>query len=238
MLLATIQSNPFADKQAQETLSNLFAYSVPEMVLNAVLATVLGMLVAAIYRATHKGLSYSQSFTQTIVFMSMLVAIVMMVIGSNVARAFALVGALSIIRFRTVVKDTKDTAFVFAALALGMAAGTSNYWLSGIGLVMISAVVWIMHLTNFGALYKSEFILRFVFDQSKDSAAYLERIKEYAKRSSLLNIEPSGDGELLKLTYDIQLVNETDTSNFIGALSKVEGISEVILIVSKNDIDY
>jgi uncharacterized membrane protein YhiD involved in acid resistance len=162
----------------------------------------------------------------------------MMVIGSSMARAFALVGALSIIRFRTVVKDTRDTAFVFAALAMGMAAGTSSYELSVVGFVAIAIVTWILHITNFGALYKSEFILRFVFDQSEDSAAYLEKINEYAKRSSLLNIEPSSDGQLLKLTYDIQMASESEAQNFIGSLGKVVGVSEVVLIVSKNDIDY
>ncbi len=237
MILAFVPPQGFPD-QNQTTLTNLYALTAQEILLNSALAVVLGLIVAAIYRATHKGLSYSQSFTQTIVFVSVVVALVMMVIGASLARAFALVGALSIIRFRTVVKDTKDTSFVFAALALGMAAGTSNYKLAGAGLVFISGLAWFMHLTNFGALYKSEFILRFVFDQAKDSTAYLERIKEAAKRSNLLNIEPSGDGQLLKLTYDIQLDKEADAQKFIASLSQVEGVSEVIMIVSKNDIDY
>ena len=236
MPLALLQG---LNTQSQDNINNaLFALTVQEMLLNAALATVLGLIVAAIYRATHKGLSYSQSFTQTIVFVAVVVALVMMVIGASLARAFALVGALSIIRFRTVVKDTKDTSFVFAALALGMAAGTSNYKLAGAGLVFISGLAWFMHLSNFGAMYKSEFILRFVFDQSADSGEYLERIKESSKRSNLLNIEPSGDGQLLKLTYDVQLEKEADAQKFISALSQAPGVSEVILIVSKNDIDY
>ncbi len=236
--LLALQDPAFGTQINDGAGANMYTYDLIEMAANAGLAVVLGLLVAGIYRSTHKGLSYSQSFTQTIVMMSLLVAIVMMVIGSSVARAFALVGALSIIRFRTVVKDTKDTAFVFAALAMGMAAGTSRYELAGIGFVFIALLTWVMHLTNFGALYKSEFILRFVFDQDEDSAAYLERIKDFAKRSSLLNIEPSGDGRLLKLTYDIQLEKENEAQKFIGALSKTPGVSEVILIVSKNDIDY
>ena len=68
---------------------------------------------------------------------ALIVAIVMMVIGNNLARAFALVGALSIIRFRTVIKDTKDTAYVFLALAGGMAAGTSSYFLAITGVVFV-----------------------------------------------------------------------------------------------------
>ncbi len=237
MPLAFFQAaSPFEPGSAA---ANTFEALKPiDMVQNSVLAIALGVILAAIYRSTHKGLSYSQSFTQTIVFVSVVVALVMMVIGGSLTRAFALVGALSIIRFRTVVKDTKDTSFVFAALALGMAAGTSNYELAGIGLVLISSLAWFMHLTNFGAVYKSEFILRFVFDQDNDSSSYLEKIKEFSKRSTLLNIEPSGDGKLLKLTYDIQLEKEGDAQKFTGGLSQAPGVSEVILIVSKNDIDY
>ncbi len=236
MPIAFLLENPF--ETANSATDTFVALTLYRIVLNSLLAVGLGMILAGIYRATHKGLSYSQSFTQTIVFVSVVVALVMMVIGSSMTRAFALVGALSIIRFRTVVKDTKDTSFVFAALALGMAAGTSNYRLAGVGLVLVSALSWFMHLANFGAVYKSEFILRFVFDQDSDSSGYLGKIKDIAKRSSLLNIEPSGDGKLLKLTYDIQLDKDGDAQKFTGALSKEPGVSEVILIVSKNDIDY
>jgi hypothetical protein len=209
-----------------------------EMVLNIALATALGVIVALVYRHTHKGLSYSQSFTQTILLVTVIVAIVMMVIGSNIARAFALVGALSIIRFRTVVKDTKDTAFVFAGLSIGMAAGTSNYFLAGIATAFICAIALTLYASNFGALYKSEFILRFTFDQDQDSAAYLEIIQHNAKRSNLLHIEPSGDARTLRLTYDITLDKDSTPEKLTKALGSVQGTSEVVLIVSKSDVDY
>ena len=109
------------------------------------------MIVAYVYQYTHKGLSYSQSFTMTLVFVAAIVAVVMMVIGSSLARAFAMVGALSIIRFRTVVKDTKDTAFVFAALAQGMAAGTSSYFLAITSCAFITLIAVVLYKTNFGS---------------------------------------------------------------------------------------
>ena len=93
-------------------------YSLPDYVLSIGLSTVIGIVLAVVYRHTHKGLSYSQAFTQTILLVCVIVTIVMMAIANELARALALVGALSIIRFRTVVKDTRDTAFVFAALIL------------------------------------------------------------------------------------------------------------------------
>lgn len=213
-------------------------YTPFEMVLNMSLALVLGLVISWVYRSTHKGLSYSQSFTLTIIFVTVIVAIVMMVIGSSLSRAFALVGALSIIRFRTVVKDTKDTAFVFAALAVGMSAGTSNYFLGIVAAIFISVMAIVLHRINFGALYKSEFILRFVFDQAHSSAAYLELVKEFSKRSNLLHIEPSGDGNYLSLTYDLLLKDGATAEDFAKAMGVVEGASEVTLIASKNDVDY
>ena len=147
-------------------------------------------------------------------------------------------GALSIIRFRTVVKDTKDTSFVFAALALGMAAGTSSYQLAAIGTVFMCGVAFLLHATNYGALHKSEFILRFAFDQSQDSSEYLKEINSLAKNSNLLHVEPSGDGELLKLTYDVQLKEDSTAQKLVQALKDIPGVSEVVLIVSRNDVDY
>ncbi len=233
-LVASLQ-NPF-DSNSNADL--VYAPTPVEMVYRIALALVLGVIIAIIYRQTHKGLSYSQSFTMTIVFVAMIVSVVMMVIGSNLASAFALVGALSIIRFRTVVKDTKDTAYVFAALAVGMAAGTGKWELGAIGAGFFCIVATVLYRVNFGALYKSEFILRFVFDQSFSSAAYLEVVQEHAKRSNLLHIEPSGDGNYLSLTYDIILKEGVTADQLAKEMGKIEGTSEVTLIASKNDVDY
>ena len=213
-------------------------YTPAEMLLNMTLALALGLVVAHVYRYTHKGLSYSQSFTLTLVFVSAIVAVVMMVIGSSLARAFAMVGALSIIRFRTVVKDTKDTAFVFAALAEGMAAGTSSYFLAISSCAFITLIALALYKTNFGSTYKSEFVLRFLFDQESDSSSYLDKINEFAKRSSILHLEPSGDGRYITLTFDIALKSNTYSEAFASAISRVTGVSDVTLIAAKQDVDY
>jgi hypothetical protein len=217
---------------------SLLTYTYQEMIVNMVLAMVLGFVLSFVYRYTHKGLSYSQSFTHTVLFVTVIVAMVMMVIGGSLARAFALVGALSIIRFRTVVKDTRDTAFVFAGLAIGMASGTSNYFLAVVGTCFICALALLLYRWNYGALYKSEFILRFNFDQQHSSAEYLDKIQQFSKRSNMLHIEPSADGTTLKLTYDITLKDSTTAEGLTGALGRVDGISEVVLIASRSDVDY
>jgi len=218
--------------------NTLLKYSNTELLVNLALATAIGLFLSLIYRGTHKGLSYSQSFSQTIVFVTVIVAIVMMVIEGSLARAFALVGALSIIRFRTVLKDTKDMSFIFGALAVGMAAGTSNYFLAVVSSLAIGILAVFLHKTNFGAVYKSEFILRFRFDDKGDSGSYLGVINEICKRTNLLHMEPSADGKSLSLTYDIALRDDVSAKDLTIRMGKLEFVSELVLIASKNDVDY
>ena len=217
---------------------SLLNYSYTEILINIVAAFIIGVLLSVTYRLTHKGLSYSQSFSQTVVFVAVIVAIVMMVIGGSLARAFALVGALSIIRFRTVLKDTKDMAFIFGALALGMAAGTSNYFLAAAGTVLVILVAYILYKTNFGAVYKSEFILRFRFNRLGDSALYIDAIDTTCKRFDLLHMEPSGDNQSVSLTYDVALKDDLSADDLTERIGDLDHVSEVVLIASKNDVDY
>ncbi|MBT4160130.1 MAG: DUF4956 domain-containing protein [Gammaproteobacteria bacterium] len=217
---------------------NLFAYSYMEIVLNILVASLLGFAISFMYRVTHRGLSYSQSFTLTILFVTVIVAVVMMVIGGSLARAFALVGALSIIRFRTVIKDTKDTTYVFLALAIGMAAGTSNYFLAFVGTLMIGALILIVDQYNYGALFKSDFVIRFLFSKTESEAGYLRLFEEYTRSNNLLHVEPSGDPDLIRMTFDVSVKEDRKPADFVSALSEVNGLSEVVLIASKSDVDY
>jgi len=218
--------------------NNMLTYTYFEMIINILLAMILGFIITGIYRQTHKGLSYSQSFSLTILFVTVIVAIVMMVIGNSLARAFALVGALSIIRFRTVVKDTKDTAYVFAGLALGMASGTSNYFLAISSTCLLSILALATHHFNYAALYKSEFILKFMIDHSSDNNSYQTIIDTYIKRANLIQIEPFDEGKLVKMTFDIKLKEGITPEVLTTELDKSDNISEVILIGSSTDVDY
>jgi uncharacterized membrane protein YhiD involved in acid resistance len=213
-------------------------YRPTDILLNLAVACVLGLAISLVYKQTHKGLSYSQSFMLTIVFVTVIVSLVMMVIGNNLARAFALVGALSIIRFRTVIKDTKDTAYVFLALAVGMAAGTSSFFLAFIGTGIVSALAVALHVSDFGSLNKSEFILRFRAKANLQDS-YRKVIDAYSKSASLLHSEPSADGhKTTLLTFDVIMKKDADMDQFLHDISGIEGVSEVILIASKSDVDY
>ena len=132
-----------------------------DVIFNVLLAFALGFFIAIIYRLTYSGYTYSAAFVNTLVIITMVTAIVIMVIGNNLARAFGLVGAMSIIRFRTAVKDTKDIAFVFFALAGGLAAGAGNHMVGLIGVILVGLAVILLHLFNFGVGTSKELLLRF-----------------------------------------------------------------------------
>lgn len=226
--------------QGQPTthLQNVVEIPREQAALRIAAAIAIGLVLALVYRRTHKGLSYSQAFTQTIVFTCLIVALVMMTVSDSLAKAFTLVGALSIIRFRTVVKDTRDTSFVFGSLALGMAAGLGLWELAAIGAAAVVALAFVLHATNFGAMHKSEFLLRFTFDQARDSEGYLRVLREAANRSQLLHVEPSGDGGSLRLSFDVGLPKGQTAEALTSALAKVDGVRDVVLLVGKNDVDY
>jgi uncharacterized membrane protein YhiD involved in acid resistance len=227
------------ENQLVEAMSGVFNYTPMEVILNSLIAFVLGLVIAYTYKKTHQGLSYSQSFVLTIIFITIIIGFVMMVIGNSLARAFALVGALSIIRFRTVVKDTKDTAYVFMALAVGMGAGTGNYFIAFYATFFMSSVAWILYKFNFGVQSTSDFILRFHFNKKITSDEfYINYINNHSDNNALLHIEPSGNEEKLHMTYDISLKEHIEMNNFISEFSLIKGISEVVLINAQNDINY
>ncbi|MCA9152512.1 MAG: DUF4956 domain-containing protein [Planctomycetales bacterium] len=108
-------------------------------------------IVAVTYRKTCKSAAYSQSYSQSLVLLAIVTTVVMIVIGSNIARAFSLVGALSIIRFRNAVKETRDVAFIFLTMAIAMSCGTRFYLLAVLSTVIACAVTLMMYAFDFGA---------------------------------------------------------------------------------------
>ena len=215
-------------------------YSPSEVIINLILSFFLGLFISYVYKNTHKGMSYSQSFMITNIFVAIIVCMVIMIIGNSIARAFALVGALSIIRFRTVIKDTKDIAYIFWSLAAGMACGTGSYFIAVIGTVIISLIAFILFKTNYGSIFRSEFILQFRLDKKNENNenSYQEVFSEYCSNSVILNTESSAESKSLKLTFDIRLKEDKNLENFTLDLANKSGISEVAVVTSKNDIDY
>jgi len=205
---------------------------------NLTLALISSISIAYVYKITHSGLSYSQSLTHTIVFVGVIVAIVIMVVSGSLSRAFAMVGAMSIIRFRTVLKDTKDVAYIFSSLALGMAAGIGsiNIWL--VGLIFTLFTISLLTYSNFGSISKSDYLLKLRLDKNIDTSIVNNILSRSCKLSKLLHAEPSENGDFLLITYDLTLKDKIEIKNLVFDLNDHSGVSEITLIMSKNDVDY
>lgn len=208
------------------------------IVLNLLLSFILSVFIGVMYKKNHRGLSYSQSLIFSFVLLSVTTSSVIMVIGNNLARAFGLVGALSIIRFRTVVKDTKDTSYVFFSLALGMATGTGSYALALISTVIFAIVDSILTATNFGSIRKHEYIVRFAFNPKKQTDdAYKNVFERFLAYAHLVDVTVVSD-DSVEYSYNIQLLKDADLSQYISELKKMEGVSHINLVTAKMDVEY
>src|SRR5699024_1631548 len=127
-------------------------FSVMDVVLSLLLAFACSLVVAWVYRATHQNVSYSQNYVQTLIILGMLVALIMLIVGSNIARAFALVRALSVVRFRNAIKQTRDVGCIFLVMGLGMACGPRFYTLAVLATVFICGVLYVLYRFIFFAL--------------------------------------------------------------------------------------
>jgi len=136
------------------------ALNEPATALNILLsllgAVILTLPIALIYMKTRQNEGYQQSFVQTLILIAITVAAVMLIIGNNIARAFGLIGAVAIIRFRTKVKDPKDTTFLFLCIAIGMACGLRLYYIGIITTVFISCILLLLWKIDFGKSKKKE----------------------------------------------------------------------------------
>ena len=165
----------------------------------------------------------------------MVTSIVIMVIGNNLARAFGLVGAMSIIRFRTVLKDTRDIAFIFFGLAAGMAAGAGNHIIGLTGGIVIIFAILFLHWTKFGAMSHKGLMLKFwMIPEDGDEPAYVQVFRKFLSDYTLLNLRSARLGQFLELSFYVNFKKKEKSSDFIRELSGMEGIERVSMVVNEN----
>lgn len=212
--------------------------SVYHVVTAMLLSFVLTLLVCYIYKTTHSGISYSKSLIKTLVMMSVIVAVIMIIIGSNIARAFSLVGALSIIRFRSAVKDPLDVAYVFLAMAIGMACGTGFYAIAVLLAVVMSAIIYFMYRFDIGDAANSEMVIKIMMAVGVDAEASIRAVfYEYLNSFDLLSTEVASGGEQVELVYSVELKGKKTTSALVTQLqAQVTGIDKIQLLTGLSNM--
>ncbi len=206
------------------------ASTPPDVVLVRLLAAVaLGLIVAAIYWRVRRD-DASSSLAVTLVLLCVLIAMVSQVVGDNVARAFSLVGALSIVRFRTVVKDTQDTAYVIFAVVVGMAAGTSDLWVAIIGILVIGAAAFAMAKLFREPQSEGEYWLRLRIPPGQDLATlFAQSIEPHLDGHDLVSLGTSKGRTYIEVTYRTRLRPGVSVIAAASAISAAPGIEDVQL---------
>jgi uncharacterized membrane protein YhiD involved in acid resistance len=208
--------------------------STESVLINIALAFVLGFVVAVIYRITSHHKATNPTFMLTLAILSMVVALVMMVIGNSVARAFSLVGALSIIRFRTAVKDTRDIAYVFFALAAGMAAGIGNYRIAIYGVGLIVLLLVILDFIRFGSAPRGVYLLRFqLIPTDTDDESYKQVFARLLVSHRQLAIRTIRMGQFVEHSFLVRLKRGVTERALISQLSAIEGMERVVLLAEE-----
>lgn len=202
------------------------------------LSFALSLIIGWVYRATHKGVSYSQQYVQTLVIMGTVVSLIMLIIGSNVARAFALVGALSIIRFRNAMKETRDVGFIFLVMALGMAVGTRFYLLAIFATGALSAFIVLMTRFNMFAKEITERILRVRFPVDRDyELAFEAPFREHLDEYRVISLETVRAGVLQEVVLSVVLKRDTNPTALLEALRAVNDNNKVTLVIGQQAVD-
>jgi len=215
----------------QNVLPNAAEESPVELLTRIGTAFLLGCLVAIIYRATHRSGPIAPTFPRTLVLLAILISMVTQVIGDNVARAFSLVGALSIVRFRTVVRDTQDTAFVIFAVIVGMAAGADHLWVALAGLIVVTVAVVVLRPRRTLSVWSDEdcdLSLRVAIG-SKPEVLVESVFGKFLKNSEVIAVTTAKQGGALDLTYRVRLRSDSAPADLVKELNQLVGVQNVEL---------
>jgi len=212
-----------------------FATGPESIIISLLLAFVLGQILAWVYFYTHSGLSYSKSFVQSLIVITVVVALVMSTISNSFVTAVGLMGALSIIRFRNMIKDTRDIAFIFCSLVVGMATGAQRYDVAIIGTLALSAIVIYLHITDFGTHRPHNGFLRFnIIGHIGPNHPVPAILKRYCRHVRLISAQDHDFGDpVVEYAYQLMIKNTAKNEQMLAELNKVENISNISLTIQE-----
>lgn len=202
------------------------------------MAFLLCSVFATVYRWTFSGLSYSRGYIHTLVIGGMVVAMVIMAIGNNLARGLGILGTLAIIRFRTPIRDARDLIFLFASLGVGVGCGAGAYAVALIGTGTISSAMLLMHLSPFASRREYEGMLRFLLPNETRMEGDVEEILRHCCSSfHMIAMRESTQGELIEYSYHVKLVDPSYQAEIIDRLHDVEDVVDPTLLMQRQTVE-
>ncbi len=205
--------------------------TIAAMAVRLLLSLFFGFCVASTYwYSRNRQQIDGRPLAATLVLLSVLIALVTLVIGNNIARAFGLVGSLSIVRFRTVVEDTRDTAFVIFAVVVGMAGGAGYGFLAALGIPIVSiTAILLNHFAESRAIagtYHALLTIRLGLGLDPDGLLQ-PAFAQYAMKASIQAIATARQGAALEITYRVSLKVKQSPIEFIRAVNQIDGLQNL-----------
>lgn len=211
------------------------ALSITDIICNLVAAAILGSLIFVTYRATHSGNVYSARFNVSLIMTALVTTTVMCVIGNNISLSLGMVGALSIVRFRTAIKDPRDTIYLFWSITVGVCCGVSHYLIALIGTVFI-----FLFLVLFGFVRDVNRMVIIVRGTSDSLAEVTNLIDNFLKHKAVrrvYNTDNVGQGEVIyEVSEAILKKCENDKGRIESKIHQIEGVASVCIMCQEDEI--
>lgn len=219
----------FSDLFTSDMLSAVTAVSITDMILGTVLSFLVGLFIFYVYRKTFNGVLYSANFGLTLIALCMIASLLIMAVSSNVVLSLGMVGALSIVRFRTAIKEPLDIAFLFWAIAAGIILATGMIPLAVFGSVVIGVIMLIF--ANKSGKY-NPYLLVIHLQDSEQEKKIMELIEEKTSRNLIKGKTFSKDGRE-ELTVEVQL--KEGESSFVKEIHEIPGVEDVVMVSYNGD---
>lgn len=218
----------FKDIFKSSFLENIASVSLLDMVIALLLAFGVGMFIFLVYKKTYQGVMYSSSFGTTIVALTMITTVVILAVTSNVVLSLGMVGALSIVRFRTAIKEPLDIAFLFWSIAVGIVLAAGMIPLAVIGSVVIGVILLVF--VNRKSHCNPYIIVLSCADSAseKSATAFLEQ----QVQRCVVKSKTATKG-MIELNLEVRM--KDDNTDFINALSEMDGINSAVLVSYNGD---
>ena len=190
---------------------------------NMTIALILGFLVCMTYKLTYSGVSYSKKFNISLIMLSLITTMVMNILGSSLALSLGMVGALSIIRFRTAVKDPRDTTYIFWAISIGLGAGSTNYYIVIIGTLFVTVITIVASFT-----LKNDNTYLVIVRGSNDSTEEVRAALFAAYRACKLRAETVTD-DYTEIVYQVKFKKDNQVKDYEN-IKKIEGVRFINMV--------
>ncbi len=218
----------FNDIFKSSFLENVTAVSITDMALSLVLSFCLGLFIFFVYKKTYAGVMFSQAFGGTLIAMTMITTMVILAVTSNVVLSLGMVGALSIVRFRTAIKEPMDIAFLFWAITGGIVLAAGMIPLAIVGSIIIG-VIMILFCNRKSS--QKPFIAVVSCDNGDTEKKVADYLKQNADKVTVKS--KSAQKDSIELTYEVTLKN--NDTDFITKLSEMNGVGSAVLVSYNGD---